>query len=176
METDQQLIDKILKGEAAPFESLVNKYYNRVLGFMHKMGLSREDAEELAQDTMVKAYRSLSKYNSRFTFSTWLYHIARNTCLDFLRRAKPPAFEWIDNLDQVAAAGINEVDRMIAAEEIKLMLRSLKPDVRAMLLLHYYNGLTLCEIARICHVSPEAVKMKLYRARGKLMTLNGSKG
>ena len=85
---DQLYIEKILKGDVNAFSFLVDNYKNMVFSLAFKMTKSREEAEEVSQDTFIKAYKNLSKFKGDSKFSTWLYRIAYHTSLDAIKRNK----------------------------------------------------------------------------------------
>ena len=85
---DEEIINRILKGEQSAFAVLVEKYQNYIFTLVLRFTENREDAEEIAQDVFVKAYRSLADFRGDSKFSTWLFTITRTTCLSFLRKKK----------------------------------------------------------------------------------------
>ena len=85
---DEQIINRILKGDQSAFALLVEQYQNYVFTLVLRFTENREDAEEIAQDVFVKAYRSLADFRGDSKFSTWLFTITRTTCLSFLRKKK----------------------------------------------------------------------------------------
>src|SRR6187200_3783476 len=104
---DNEIISKVLKGEQNAYAELVSRYQNYVFTLILRMIKSREDAEEVAQDVFVKAYRSLADFRGESKFSTWLYTIANTTCITFLRKKKldiqsldnEKVFAQADNID-----------------------------------------------------------------------------
>ena len=86
--SDQHYIDKVLQGETNCFAVLVDRYKDMIFTLALKMIKNREEAEEVAQDTFIKAYNSLSKFKGDSKFSTWIYKVAYNTCLDRLKKNK----------------------------------------------------------------------------------------
>src|SRR6476661_110026 len=86
--TDMDLISQVLQGDSAAYASLVQRYQNFVFTIVLRYIKSREDAEEVAQDVFVKAYRSLADFKGASKFSTWLYTITTTTCISFLRKKK----------------------------------------------------------------------------------------
>ena len=86
--SDQHYIDKILQGETNSFAVLVDRYKDMIFTLALKMVKNREEAEEVAQDTFIKIYNSLNKFKGDSKFSTWIYKIAYNTCLDRLKKNK----------------------------------------------------------------------------------------
>ncbi|HJS55905.1 MAG TPA: sigma-70 family RNA polymerase sigma factor, partial [Chitinophagaceae bacterium] len=85
---DNEIISRVLQGEQNAYAELVNRYQNYVFTLILRMIKSREDAEEVAQDVFVKAYRSLADFRGESKFSTWLYTITNTTCITFLRKKK----------------------------------------------------------------------------------------
>ena len=85
---DQHYINLVCKGDANAFAALVDRYKDMVYTLSLRMTGSREEAEELSQDTFIKVYRSLAKFRGESRFSTWLYKVAYNTCLDHLKKIK----------------------------------------------------------------------------------------
>ena len=90
MDTDKTLVKQILNGKTELFTELVNRYYSKITSFIMKMNVSREDAEDLAQDVFVKVYNNLYKYDDRWQFSTWIFKVAINTLRDSKKRKQIP--------------------------------------------------------------------------------------
>ena len=95
--SDQHYIDKILQGETNSFAVLVDHYKDMIFTLALKMVKNREEAEEVAQDTFIKIYSSLNKFKGDSKFSTWIYKIAYNTCLDRLKKNKKGVVIWSIN-------------------------------------------------------------------------------
>jgi RNA polymerase sigma-70 factor (ECF subfamily) len=87
--SDEELIHLVKSGEIAPFDELVRRNEVKIHDLCYKMVRNYDDAKDLAQETFLKAYKKISKFNGRSKFSTWLYRIAVNNCLNFLKRQKP---------------------------------------------------------------------------------------
>ena len=85
---DQIIIDQILEGDTNAFSVLVDRYKDLVFTLAIRMVKNREEAEEVSQDTFIKVYKSLSKFKGNSKFSTWIYKVAYNTCLDRLKKIK----------------------------------------------------------------------------------------
>ena len=96
IEDDHILIDKVLRGDQSAFHQLVLKYQNFVFTITHRVLSSREEAEEAAQDTFLKVYRTLGKFERKSKFSTWLYSVAYRTAIDTVRKKK----FHVDSIDQ----------------------------------------------------------------------------
>ncbi|HEV3222625.1 MAG TPA: RNA polymerase sigma factor [Puia sp.] len=171
---DDQIINRILKGEQSEFALLVEKYQNYVFTLVLRFTESREDAEEIAQDVFVKAYRSLADFRGDSKFSTWLFTITRTTCLSFLRKKKLDTISLdnertglrVENRESgFSANGIEQKSRHAMLNQAIAML---SPDDTQVLNLFYKGDQTLEEIGKIMRLDPNTVKVKLHRARQRL--------
>lgn len=170
---DQLIIDSILNGDALAFVVLVNRYKNMVFTLAFRMLKNREEAEEVAQDTFVKVFRSLEKFKGESKFSTWVYRITYNGCLDRLKKLnKEPRVVTLDELDRSAMETMtNALDFLEQRERAKLIqhsLQTLPDDYGLLLTLFYFEELTLEEISVIVGKTTNHVKVKLFRARKRL--------
>ncbi|QXP74597.1 sigma-70 family RNA polymerase sigma factor [Tenacibaculum sp. AHE15PA] len=173
---DQTYIDKVLKGDANAFSTLVERYKNMVFTLALKMVKNREEAEEISQDTFIKAYKNLNKFKGDSKFSTWLYKIGYRTSLDNLKKNKGKYN--IDTIDEItinkikSTEGILEsIERKERAEVINICMLSLPEDERAILWMFYFDELSLKEIIEVTDFSEANVKVKLHRARKSLLNI-----
>lgn len=176
LEKDQPLINRTLKGDMGAFADLVDRYKYMVFTLAMRMVKNREEAEEIAQDTFLKTYQGLSGFKGDAKFSTWVYKIAYYRCLDALRKSGR-SIETI-SIDTVFHSHLTEGENVVLHLEqseqtktIKEALRSLPGDDGILITLHYYEELTLQEISVIMNISVTNAKVKLHRARKKLMQL-----
>ncbi|PID69360.1 MAG: RNA polymerase [Flavobacteriales bacterium] len=170
--TDQTCINKILNGEIHLFRILVNRYKNMVYSLTLKIVKNNTEAEEIAMDTFLKAYKNLSAFKGNSKFSTWLYKIAYNSCLDYAKKKKQHHI----SIDEIQPDRFMETENafMLLAEKDKKQaihscLEKLSPEDNFLLILHYYEDQSLAEIATIMGLKYNYVKVKLHRARKKLM-------
>ncbi len=167
---DTTLIERVLGGDAEAFAMLVGRYSERVFALVRRIAPSREEAEELTQDTFVKAYENLGKFRRESSFSTWLYRIAYNTALSHTRRHRPRPGEWRDEWD--AAEGVFEEEAGAGPEEslrrVERALKALPPDDRALVQLFYLEEKPVREVALITGLSENNVKTRLHRIRKRL--------
>ena len=172
--SDNEVISRVLQGEQSAYAELVNKYQGYVFTLTLRMIKSREDAEEVAQDVFVKAYRYLADFRGESKFSTWLYTIVNTTCITFLRKKKldihsldnEKVFEVADSKDSGFRA--NMIEQKSKVEMVNEAISMLSPDDAEIITLFYKAEQNLEEIARILHLETNTVKVRLHRARGRL--------
>jgi RNA polymerase sigma factor (sigma-70 family) len=174
-ETDDiALIQQVLQGQTNAYAVLVDRYQNYVFTLVLRYVKSREDAEEVAQDVFVKAFRSLSAFKGTAKFSTWLYTVATTTSITFLRKKKlevhsldnDKVFEVADSVDSGFRA--NQIEQKSKVNMVNEAIKMLSPDDAQIITLFYKGEQSLEEIAAILGKEVNAVKVQLHRARGRL--------
>ena len=173
---DQHYINLMMKGDTNAFAVLVDRYKDMVFTLSLKMLKGREEAEEVSQDTFLKIYKSLNKFNGESKLSTWIYKVAFNTCLDRLKKNKRlQPFAGLDEFTEPEALSLMNVLDSIEDKERKQMIQDcmhLLPGEDSFLLtLYYFEEQSLEEIAKIIGITPNNVKIRLYRSRKKLASL-----
>jgi len=171
---DNEIISRVLKGEQNAYAELVNRYQAYVFTLTLRMIKSREDAEEVAQDVFIKAYRSLADFRGESKFSTWLYTITNTTCITFLRKKKldvhsldnEKVFEVADSKDSGFRA--NLVEQKSRVNMVNNAIAMLSPDDAEIITLFYKAEQNLEEISRILRLETNTVKVRLHRARTRL--------
>jgi RNA polymerase sigma-70 factor (ECF subfamily) len=180
---DDDLVDRAVAGESQAFEQLVIRYQDRVYNLLLRQTGSSEDAEELAQETFLKAYRALGRFRRGSKFYTWLFRIAVNAGYSRGRkhalrqriegvsldapgfRNEPP---WHDRLAGTCAEPGKEMEQRQLHERVHQGLAELDEEFRAVLLLRDMEGLGYRAIAEALSISHAAVRSRLHRARVKL--------
>jgi len=172
--TDTEIISRVLHGEQTVFSQLVERYQNYVFTLVLRFVDNREDAEEIAQDVFVKAYRSLADFRGESKFSTWLFTITRTTCISFLRKKKL-SVQSLDNEktglqleNKESGFRANIIEQKSRHNMLNEAIRMLGPDDGQVLNLFYKGEQTLDEIGKIMGLDPKTVKVKLHRARQRL--------
>ena len=171
---DNEIISRVLTGEQNAYAELVSRYQAYVFTLVLRMIKSREDAEEIAQDVFVKAYRSLADFRGESKFSTWLYTIANTTSITFLRKKKldvhsldnEKVFEVADGKDSGFRA--NLVEQKSRVNMVNEAIAMLSPDDAEIITLFYKAEQNLEEISRILRLETNTVKVRLHRARTRL--------
>ncbi len=176
---EKNWIKKAVNGDAAAFEQLVLRYQAPIYNLCLRITGNAEDAADMTQEAFIKAWRSLDTFHFEAAFSTWLYRLASNTCLDFLRGQKRrPLLSLTVEDDDGDAQTLNVPDpaptpetALIAAEEMALLsqaLSHLEPEQRQIIALRVVNDLSYTEIAQIMELKEGTVKSRLARARDNL--------
>ena len=173
---DQVYINRIIDGDTNAFSVLVDRYKDLVFTLAIRMMKNREEAEEVAQDTFIKMYKSLSKFKGDSKFSTWVYRVAYNTCLDRIKKNKRKQNTVaIDEYTEHEVKTIdNALDKIEAKERqmaIQQCMEELPSDDSFILTLFYFEELSLEEISKIVGLKPNNVKVKLFRSRKRLATI-----
>lgn len=171
---DEEIINRVLKGDQAAYALILERYQNYVFTLVLRFTENREDAEEIAQDVFVKAYRSLADFRGDSKFSTWLFTITRTTCLSFLRKKKLDTLS-LDNErtgiqveNRESGFNANLVEQKSKHAMLNQAIAMLSPDDAQVLNLFYKGDQTLEEIGKIMRLDPNTVKVKLHRARQRL--------
>ena len=173
-QSDNEIISRVLRGEQNAYAELVNRYQNYVFTLTLRMIKSREDAEEVAQDVFIKAYKSLADFRGESKFSTWLYTITNTTSITFLRKKKlevhsldnEKVFEVADSRDSGFSA--NTIEQKSRVNMVNQAIAMLSPDDAEVITLFYKAEQNLEEISRILRLETNTVKVRLHRARTRL--------
>lgn len=166
--TEEQLIASVKAGNVHAYRSLVAMHQSLVFTMVYRRVNSREDAEEIAQDVFVKAYKYIASFKGDAKFSTWLCSIANNSTSTFLSKRKLVFSEWNERYEQQQD---HEILFSPEEEQLKLIEKAmlkLPADDAQIISLFYQGEQSLAEIAAILQMETNAVKVKLHRARVKL--------
>lgn len=172
--SDSVIIKLVLNGNQQAYALLVNRYQQYVFTLVLRMVKSREEAEEVAQDVFIKAYRALASFNGESKFSTWLYTITHNTSLSFLRKKKV-VIHSLDNETVMLEADskdsgmqANLVEQKSKSQMLDKAIALLSTDDAHLITLFYKAEQSLDEIGQILGIESNAVKVRLFRARTRL--------
>lgn len=177
---DDFSLDALRSGDRAEFALLVEAYYEMIYRLAIKMVNNPQDAEDILQETFIKAYRHLKNFDGRSSLSTWLYRIATNEALMFLRRQKPDTVSVNESLDTgegeveplqiIDWSSLPEEEMMSAEAQVYLdkAVDKLSPSLRVVFVLRDIQGLSTRETAEVLDISETAVKTRLSRARLQL--------
>ncbi len=175
---DYRLVLQALnQGDQQAYAALLNKYRDSLYFMMLKMTGNSTDAEDLTIEAFGKAFRNLEQYTPDYAFSTWLFKIAANNCIDFLRKSKRLQFadtinddtnEGLNGPANIPAEGPDPAERIIEKQKIQLMrevVTKLKPHYRHLIELRYFSEWSYEEIAAELDLPLGTVKAQLFRAR-----------
>jgi RNA polymerase sigma-70 factor (ECF subfamily) len=172
--TDIEIISAVLSGNQQAYAQIVQRHKAFVFTLVLRYIKSREDAEEVAQDVFIKAYRALADFKGASKFSTWLYTIVNTTCISFLRKRKldthsldnEKLFESIENRD--SGMNANQIEQKSKLAMVTGAIKLLNPDDAEIITLFYKGEQSLEEIAQVLGIEANAVKVRLHRARTRL--------
>lgn len=172
--TDIELIEQTLAGNQSAYADLVKRHQRFVFTLAMRFTKTREDAEEVAQDCFIKAYRSLQSFGGNSKFTTWLYSIVYTTAMTFLRKKRldTSSIDDENNFIQVenqnAAFENNIAENKSRSYYLNQAIEQLLPDDAMIITLFYKGEQSLEEIAVTLGIEPNNVKVKLFRARQRL--------
>ncbi len=171
---DSEIITRVLSGDHQAYGELVERHKDFVFTLVLRIVKNREDAEEVAQDVFVKAYRYLADFKGNSRFTTWIYTIANNTSISFLRKKRPHLLSMDEEKVLMAAEGrdsgmtANLVEQKSRVGMVNKAISLLSPDDATIITLFYKAEQSLEEIARVLGLEVNAAKVRLHRARTRL--------
>ena len=173
---DQIIIQQILEGDTKAFAVLVDRYKDLVFTLAIQMLKNREEAEEVSQDTFIKVFKKLKNFKGDSKFSTWIYRIGYNTCLDRIKSNKRKQNtvainEFTTHEVKTLDNALSIMEAQESKQTIQDCLQMLPADDCALLTLYYFEELSLEEIGKVIGVKANNVKVKLFRSRKKLTTI-----
>jgi len=167
---DQVIISNVISGDKSQFNELVLRHKDYAYSLALKIVHDPLDAEEIAHDAFIKAYKSLNKFNQTAKFSTWLYRIVFNTAISHIRK-NTLALEDIAEISIQPESSLSSSDGLYAEERTKYIDKAMKkllPLDATIITLFYMKQLNLDEIGQVVGIKAAAIKVKLFRARKRL--------
>jgi RNA polymerase sigma-70 factor (ECF subfamily) len=176
---DSKLIHKALQGDHASYKKLMQKYHDPIYSFILRMVHDRSQVEDLTQEAFIKAFASLKSFNEEYAFSTWLYKIATNNCIDYIRKRRLPTFSINKPFESRDSEFTFELpdetyraDRQLIASQRSAMLnqaiQQLPEKYRRVIQLRHTEERTYEEIAEMLRLPIGTVKAHIFRAREML--------
>lgn len=169
-------IGQVLEGKINAFSHLVDKHKDKAYNLAFRICANREEAEEIAQDAFLKAYRSLKTFRMKSSFTTWLYRIVYNTAISLVRTRK----NRVLSVEEFPADAVDFLGFSSSEEEaeddyrnslINFALQKISEEERGLITLFYYNELDTEEISKITGISRSNIKVRLFRARQKMVEI-----
>jgi RNA polymerase sigma factor (sigma-70 family) len=173
---DRYYIEQILAGNNNSFSYIVERHKNQAYNLAFRISGNHEEAEELAQDSFLKAYRSLKTFKMKSSFATWLYRIVYNTSISHVRIKKKGVLSLEDfPADATDFIGTNtseeEAEQEYRNSLVNFAMQKISEEERGLISLYYYEEMTTDEISEVTGVSKSNVKVKLFRARQKMLEI-----
>ncbi|HID34346.1 MAG TPA: sigma-70 family RNA polymerase sigma factor [Anaerolineae bacterium] len=172
--TERELLKRAQQGDHGAFAHIVRSYQRPVYNLCHRMLGNPEEAEDATQETFIRAYANLNKYDSNRKFVNWVLTIASNHCIDRLRKRR---IHWtsledvpyVERIPMPEAVNPHQIaEQRERADEVQYWIDQLPPDYRTPLVLLYWYGYSYEEIAEAMNLSVPAVKSRLHRARKRI--------
>jgi RNA polymerase sigma factor (sigma-70 family) len=167
-------IDKVLEGNVNAYSGIVETHKNRVYNLAFRICCNHEEAEEISQDSFLKAYRALGSFRRKSSFSTWLYRIVYNTAISHVRTKK----REILSLEDFPASTADFIGTGTTEEEaeneyrrslLNFAFQKISDEDRSLITLHYYEEMSIEEMSEVTGISKSNIKVKLFRARQKML-------
>jgi len=172
--SDIELIEQTLAGNQSAYADLIKRHQRFVFTLALRFAKTREDAEEIAQDCFIKAYRSLNSFQRQSKFTTWLYSIVYTTAMTALRKKRVDTDSiddentYIQIENQMGGYDVNNVENKSRSYYLNQAIAQLLPDDATIITLFYNGEQSLEEIGQTMGIEPNTVKVKLFRARQRL--------
>jgi RNA polymerase sigma-70 factor, ECF subfamily len=169
MEEDLKLVLEILKGNIDSFNILVNKYELSILRFVYNTVRDREAAEDITQEVFITVYNKLYTFNKEYKFSNWLFQIARNKCIDYVRKYKRVYEANVEDMEEIVSREISP-EQSTEFKEVKKLVESFietlnDTDKQIILLRYSSDHITFTDIAEVLSLGESAVKRRYYKAK-----------
>lgn len=170
MQEEHQWIREVLAGDKQAYAQIINKYKNSLYGTILRMTRNPHDAQDLVQEAFIKVYQQLGKYNQTGSFSSWLYRVAINHCMDEFRKKRYQIKQG--EIDEGKVANHNHPEIIFLKKEknrqLERLIATLPEDERMIILLRYSNELSYNEISELMDTPLSTVRNKLHRAKKKM--------
>jgi len=169
-------IEQVLCGKPGAYSLIIDRHKDRAFNLAFRISGSREDAEEILQDSFLKAFNSLKGFRMKSSFGTWFYRIVYNTAISQVRSRKNPPLSIeefpADYIDFMAKGQSQEESEDEYRESlINFALQKITDEERGLITLHYYEDLDIQEISGITGISKTNIKVRLFRARQKMIQI-----
>ena len=171
---DDEIIHLILdEGQKELYSILFNRYRGKVNDKCYSLLKNRELAKEATQSILEKTYEKLNSFKGKASFSSWLYSITYNYCIDYLRNKKKMSYpEWnnLQDLPEIQES-LDEEEEMINSDKLNVVLDKIHPEEKALLLMKYSDDISIHQIAGALRLTESATKMRIKRARARVIYL-----
>ena len=178
--TDEELVGNILTGDEMAFEELLKRYLKPIYNFLYRFAGDIAALDDLTQETFIKVWKNLKRFDPEKKFKTWIFTIAKNTAYDHLKKKKTIPFSffadeegenWLENIADENFLPDEILERKNLSEEMDIIIEKIPSHYRAILLLHYREDFSLHEIAEILSEPYNTIKSRHQRGLKKLKSL-----
>jgi RNA polymerase sigma-70 factor (ECF subfamily) len=167
MPDERELIEGIIRNDEKSCEKLLNLYKGRIFSYILRLIKNYDDAEELTFETFIKFFKSVNSYDPSRSLSSWLFTIAHNLVIDFLRKNKIE-YEYIDEMQSTQIDFFDKIEKEKKLKAIERALEELAPLDKEIVILFHKEELSYQEISDILKIPVTTIKTRLHRARRKL--------
>ncbi|MFJ7971839.1 RNA polymerase sigma factor [Psychrobacillus sp. NPDC096389] len=170
MEEELQWIQEVLSGNKQAYAHIINKYKNRLYATILRMTRNPQNAQDLVQEAFIKVYQQLNKYDQKGSFSSWIYRVAINHCMDEFRKKSYKMKQVEINEEKIVNTNHPEVVflKKEKSRQLEKLIAILPEDERMIILLRYVNELSYNEISELIEIPLSDVRNKLHRAKKKM--------
>lgn len=168
---DKKLIQRYLKGEAQALDFLIAKYLKPIYGFVYKNVGNEANAEDITQEVFIKVWKNIKKFNQNKNFKPWIFQIAKNTSIDFLRKKKTIPFSKFENekgqnmlVENITAKPANLLEKLSDKKTLAIAMQNLTAKEQKVINLRHTDGMSFREIAELFQESANTVKSRYRRS------------
>lgn len=174
--TEDEIIKRLINSnDTSAFSALYDRYADKIYYKCLSFVKDKQLAQDLTHDIFVKIFVTIKKFNFQSSFATWVYRITYNFCIDFIRRQQKYQISRLDVEEDIGEAEIDDDELFaISVDKLALILEEIPPDDKAILLMKYQDELSLKDIMQTLDISESATKMRLKRAKEKVVALSKS--
>lgn len=170
--TDELIVNLVLKGNIQLFSEIVNRYKEKVFSLSYRFTEDTGEAQDLSQEVFISVYKKLHTYKENSKFSTWLYRINYNLCIDWLRKNKRRKKEILEEYEfKSGEQGCDMETSFIERQKrelVRAIIKEMDTKYKTVLILFHFEGLSYEDIGDILKIPMKTVETRLYRARGVL--------
>jgi len=176
---EKRLTERAKRGDREAFAELIEIYKDKIFQLAYRMVGNRQDAEDIAQETFLRVYANLHQYDDSYKFSTWIYRIATNLCIDRGRKKRPhfsldeeiepgQGLDWYSRLSSRDNTPEEKLVTRELQERVQDALSHLAPKYRSIMILRYIEDLSLQEISEVLKLPVTTIKTRIHRGREAL--------
>ncbi|MEI6576993.1 MAG: RNA polymerase sigma factor [Bacteroidota bacterium] len=174
LKEDNDIVYDVIHGKVSSFEILIDRYQKAIFNLVFRMVGNVENAKDITQDIFIRSYEKLDTFNFKYKYFSWLYRIAINETINWLKRN--PVMDRIRGEWQMVTSDTATEDIEQKSKKLELGLMELSENYRSLLILKYYSGLSYEEIAAIKNITVKKVRSRLFIAREELRKILALKG